>query len=121
MTVRIATRGKNGTLRRPVWRRVQATPTRSKYFVVTPSVGYAGRGKVRRIRGFYTLTHLPSGFSLIQNIRTVRQGKLIAAIADAWPVEWNSLTPRNSERRFSKLDQVWLAWAAKFNNPEAYS
>lgn len=122
MTVRIATRGKNGAPRsRPVWRRVQATPTRSKYFVVTPSVGLTSRGKVRRIPGFYTLTHVPSGFSLIQNIRSVRQGKLIAAVADALPVQWDSLTPHNSRRRFLKLDQTWLRWAAQFNVPDEVS
>jgi hypothetical protein len=116
MTIKVACKGKNGIKRRPVYRRVKGTPTRSKYFVVTPAVGFDGK-RFFELRNVFTLTHIPSGFSLISNLTSVRQGELVAIVADNIPVEWKSLTPFNAKRRFKKLDPFWLNWAAAFNSP----
>lgn len=125
MTVRIALGWMGWKDSTPVFRRVRAYPTRSKYFVVTPGVKLVTPGafakrrqKCRTIRGLYTLTHVPTGYCLLTNLFSIRQGKLLAMIAHNLPIDWETLKITNCKRRFRKLDNVWLAWAATFNTPD---
>jgi hypothetical protein len=92
-------------------RQVEAEPTCSPYFVIHHTLVSGGESDK------YTITHAPSAFSVLQNIKGKRKARLCAAVFAGLPVRWDRITDDvSASKRFKKELPKWVPeWRRQVN------
>lgn len=95
---------------------VEALPTVSPYFIITPQLERVEPLTLSKTK--YAVTHVKSGFSVLQDIRGKRKARLIAAIFAALPVSWDKITDWNSANKYFRAEMpAWvLDWRRAVSN-----
>lgn len=85
------------------FKQVEAEPTCSPYFVIHPTLTRDGLDP-----DLFTITHLPSAYSVLQRVEGRQKARLCAAVFAGLPVRWDKIKNLSTARRHFKTMPAWV-------------